>query len=231
MTTDEIDKSKSSFTRRLIIPCLISCLAAAGLLAQEQKLVPIPLDLPQPGYEGTPQNLKVANLEKYAKRAPFLVPAGIVNVAKGKKVTSSDKTAPAEDLAMITDGDNTQVDWNFVELARGTQFITIDLGAVHEIYAVVFWHFYAPRVYFCTVVQIADDAGFTKNVHTIFSNDLENKTGTGIGKGMNYVESYQGKLADGKGSLARCVRLYSNGNNVDALNHYIEVEVYGRPAK
>jgi len=223
-------KNMRSLTQRVIIPFFLFCLTAAGMFSQ-QKLVPIPLELPLPGYEGTPQNLKVSNLEKYAKRGPFLVPAGVVNIAKGKKVTSSDKEAPAEDLELITDGEKTQADWNFTELSRGVQHVTIDLGAVNEIYAVVVWHFYAPRVYFCTVAQIADDAGFTKNVQTIFSNDLENKTKTGIGKGMNYIESYQGKLIDAKGALARYVRLYSNGNNTDALNHYIEVEVYGRPAK
>ena len=226
-----IIKSIRSLTRCLIIPFILFCLAAAGMFAQEQKLVPIPTELPQPGYEGTPQNLKVPNLEKYAKRGPFLVPAGVVNVSRGKKVTSSDKDAPAEDLEMITDGDKTQAADNFVELSRGVQFITIDLGAGNEIYAVVVWHFYAPRVYFCTVAQIADDAGFTKNVQTIFSNDLDNKTKTGIGKDLNYVEYYQGKLIDAKGAPARYVRLYSNGNNADALNNYIEVEVYGRPAK
>jgi hypothetical protein len=30
---------------------------------------------------------------------------------------------------------------------------------------------------------------------------------------------------------ARYVRLYSQGNTSDELNHYIEVEVYGRPAE
>jgi len=226
-----IIKILKNLTRCLIVPFFLSCLAATGMYAQEQKLVPIPLELPRPGYEGTPQNLKVTNLEKPTKRGPFLAPPGIANVAKGKKVTSSDKDAPPEDLEMITDGDKTQAADNFVELSRGVQFITIDLGAGNEIYAVVVWHFYAPRVYFCTVAQIADDAGFTKNVQTIFSNDLENKTKTGVGKDMNYLESFQGKLIDAKGARARYVRLYSNGNNVDALNHYIEVEVYGRPAK
>lgn len=226
-----ITESSRSLTRCLIVTFILFCLAAAGMFAQQQKLAPIPLDLPLPGYEGTPQNLKVPNLEKYAKRGPFLVPAGVVNISKGKKVTSSDKDAPPEDLEMITDGDKTQDADSFVELSRGVQFITIDLGAVNEIYAVLVWHFYAPRVYFCTVAQIADDAAFTKNVQTIFSNDLENKTKTGVGKDLNYIESYQGKLIDAKGAQARYVRLYSNGNNVDVLNHYIEVEVYGRPPK
>jgi hypothetical protein len=36
---------------------------------------------------------------------------------------------------------------------------------------------------------------------------------------------------DAKGNKARYVRLSSNGNNANELNHYVEVEVFGRPAK
>jgi hypothetical protein len=46
---------------------------------------------------------------------------------------------------------------------------------------------------------------------------------------MNYVETYEGKLIDAKGVRARYVRLYSNGNSSNELNHYIEVEVFGTP--
>ena len=48
---------------------------------------------------------------------------------------------------------------------------------------------------------------------------------------MNYIETSEGRLVDGKGAIARYVRLYSNGNNANELNHYVEVEVYGRPPK
>jgi hypothetical protein len=48
---------------------------------------------------------------------------------------------------------------------------------------------------------------------------------------MNYVETAEGKLVDAKGSRARYVRLYSNGNNANELNHYVEVEIFGRAAK
>jgi len=47
---------------------------------------------------------------------------------------------------------------------------------------------------------------------------------------LNYIETYQGKLIDGKGVKGRYVRLYSNGNTANKLNHYIEVEVWGKPA-
>jgi hypothetical protein len=48
---------------------------------------------------------------------------------------------------------------------------------------------------------------------------------------MNYVETAEGRLVDAKGSRARYVRLYSKGNSANPLNHYVEVEVYGRPAR
>ena len=37
--------------------------------------------------------------------------------------------------------------------------------------------------------------------------------------------------AFGKGVKGRYVRLYSKGNTTDKLNHYIEIEVWGKPAE
>jgi len=209
------------------------CFSALDLYAQSQKLVPIAIELPKPGYEGTPANLNIANLEKISikERSPFLAPAGVTNVAKGKRVTSTEKDPIVGDLAMITDGDKTQVDGNYVELGPGVQSVTIDLESPHEIYSVLFWHYYQPRVYFSVIVQTADDEAFSKNVQTWFNNDINNKARLGAGKNMNYIETYEGKLVDMKGVRARYARLYSAGNNVNDLNHYIEVEVFGRPAK
>ena len=81
------------------------------------------------------------------------------------------------------------------------------------------------------IVQTADDGAFTKNVQTWFNNDTGDKAKQGAGKNMNYIETYEGKLVDTKGVLARYVRLYSAGNNANDLNHYVEVEVFGRPPK
>jgi hypothetical protein len=197
-------------------------------------LVPLPIQLPKPMFEGTPQNLNVKNLEKPLgkPRDPFLAPAGVTNVAKGKKVSSSDDMPVIGELDQVTDGDKKGAEGSFVELGPGVQHVTIDLGATHEVYAILFWHFHkTPRVYSGVIVQLADDAGFTKNVRTIFNNDAENKAGQGAGKDMNYIETSEGKLVDAKGARARFVRLYSRGNNANDLNHYVEVEVFGRPAK
>jgi hypothetical protein len=198
------------------------------------KMVPIPIELPKPMFEGTPQNLAVPNLEKPLGRPrdPFLAPEGVTNVALDKPVTSSDPEPIIGDLEQVTDGDKRGAEGSFVELGPGVQYVTIDLGAPHEIYAILFWHFHkTARVYLDVVVQVADDAGFTKNVRTLFNNDNDNSAGLGAGKDMHYVETAEGKLVDAKGSRARYVRLYSNGNNANDLNHYVEVEVFGRPAK
>jgi hypothetical protein len=231
---------------RLITPAtLVSLfslwLAAGPALAQAPakastggKLVPIPIQLPKPMFEGTPTNLTVPNLQKPLGRPrdPFLAPAGVVNVAKGKPVTSSDSEPVIGEVEQVTDGDKKGAEGSFVELGPSVQHVTIDLGAAHEVYAVLFWHFHkSARVYMDVVVQLADDAGFTRNVRTIFNNDHDNTSKLGAGTDMNYVETSEGKLVDAKGARARYVRLYSKGNNANDLNHYVEVEVFGRPAK
>ena len=207
-------------------------LVAAALYAQAQKMVPVPIEVPIPGYEGTPVNFRgIPNLEKEAilPRGPFLAPAGVKNVAQGKKVTGKEMNPMMGELSMITDGDTTQVDGNYVELGPGMQWVQIDLESPQEIYGVLIWHYFQPRVYFCTIVQTADDAGFTKNVQTWFNNDNGNKLKLGAGKDQNYVDTNEGKLVSTKGVRARYVRLYSNGNSANDLNNYIEVAVYGRP--
>jgi hypothetical protein len=211
-----------------------SLVVPAHALSQTGELVPLPIQLPKPMFEGTPQNLKVPNLQKPLGRPrdPFLAPAGVTNVAKGKKIQSSDPEPIIGELAQVTDGDKKGADGSYVELGPGKQQVTIDLGAPHELFAVLLWHFHKqPRAYLDVVVQLADDAGFTKNVRTVFNNDHDNTAGLGAGQDMNYVETSEGRLVDAKGAKARYVRLWSSGNNANEINHYVEVEVFGRPAK
>ena len=197
-------------------------------------LVAISLDLPKPMFVGTPQDISVPNLEKPLGKArqPFLAPAGVTNVALNKSVSSTDEEPIIGEIEMITDGDKEGADGSYVELGPFLQNVTIDLEGEYEIYAVVIWHFHKQaRVYYDVVVQLADDADFINNVRTVFNNDHDNSSGLGIGKDMHYVETNEGKLIDIKGQKARFVRLSSNGNTGNELNHYIEVAVYGKPVK
>ena len=208
------------------------------------KLVPLEIKFPRPMFQGTPKNIKPApTLEKYSEkpRPPFLAPEGTKNLAAGKKVTSSDMAPIVGELSLVTDGDKEGSDGSFVELGPGTQWVQIDLGAPAEIYAFVVWHYHAEgRVYHDVVIQVANDPDFIGNdkdpVKTVFNNDFDNTSGLGLGKQLEYIDDYRGKLIDarnekGQPVKGRYVRLYSKGNTSNDMNHYVEVEVFGKPAK
>ncbi|MCL5279898.1 MAG: discoidin domain-containing protein [Planctomycetes bacterium] len=201
------------------------------------KMVELAIELPKPMFVGTPQDIKVENLEKPLgkPRHPMLVPEGTVNLAKDKPVKSSDEMPIIGEISYITDGDKEAADGSYVELGPLVQHITVDLGKTCELYAIVVWHYHKqPRVYTDVVVQVSNDADFIKDVKTVFNNDLDNSAGLGVGTDKHYIETSEGKLIDliSQGSpKARYVRFYSNGNTSNDLNHYIEVEVYGKPAQ
>jgi hypothetical protein len=215
---------------KLFLKLSVALFAATTVLAQDQ--VPLKTDLPKPLFVGTPVPIKVPNLEpaQKGKRPDFMVPAGTVNLAKGKKVTASDSDPVVGTLDLITDGDKEGDEGSWVELGPGKQWVQIDLEKDANLYAVMLWHFHSQaRVYFDVVVQVSDDPTFGKDVTTIFNNDTDNELGLGAGKDLAYIETYEGKLIDAKGVKGRYVRLYSKGNTTNKMNHYIEVEVFGKP--
>jgi len=202
--------------------------------APKSGLVPLEIELPQPVFNGTKEPIRVSNLRKLdmGNRPPFLVPVGTRNVARGKPVAASDEGPIIGEIEMITDGDKEAADGSFVELAPFLQHVTIDLEAPHEIFAVLVWHYHKqPRAYLDVVVQTTDDLDFITNVTTLFNNDIDNSVGLGVGTDMHYVETHKGELIDAKAAKARYVRLYSNGSSTDDMNHYIEVEIYGKPVE
>ena len=197
--------------------------------------VPLVLKLPAPAFKGTPKDLNLGpNVEPLSDkpRPPMMVPPGLKNLAPGSKVTCSDKNVPADSLAKLTDGDKDASDQSIIFLRKGTQWVQLDLGSPQEIFAVVIWHAHnMSKVYHDVIVQVADDPDFIENVRTVFNNDNDNTSGLGVGTSREYFESYEGKLIDAKGVKARYVRLFSNGNNANKLNHYVEVQVFGKAAK
>lgn len=214
---------------------LLHILAASLALvsvARAAELVPLVTELPKPVIVGTPVPIKVENLEAPRKgpRADFLVPAAAKNLALKAPVTSSDPAPLLGDPELVTDGDKDGAEGCFVELAAGTQWIQIDLGQPAEINALFVWRFHSQqRVYLGCVVQVSDDPDFISGVSTVYNSDLNNLCGRGAGKDLSYIETHEGRLIDAKGAKGRYVRLYSNGNTANSLNHYIEVEVWGVP--
>ena len=211
------------------LPLLLSALLGATAFAGAPGKVPLAVEYPKPLFAGTPRPISLSNLEPAgAKRADIMVSAESKLLSRGKKVTSSDSLPVIGELSFITDGDKTGIDGAYVELGPNTQWVQVDLGASGKIDAVAVWHFHSQaRVYHDVVVQISDDPEFKKGVKTIFNNDDDNSSKLGKGGEKSYVETNHGRVLPADGATGRYVRLYSNGNTSDELNHYCEIEVFG----
>jgi len=223
---------------RSIVRCGVGVVAAAALTVvslgagQPAGKVELKLTLPKPMFVGTPTNIKSPNLEPITgkSRGPFYVPKGTALLSAKKTVTSSDMQPVIGELDMVNDGEKSGGDGYFIELGPGTQWVQIDLGASHPLYAILAWHYHSQaRVYRDVIVQVSDDPNFKTGVTTIFNNDHDNSSKLGAGKDKEYIEVAEGKLFDPNGAKGRYVRLYSRGNTTNDLNHYVEVEVYGLP--
>jgi hypothetical protein len=216
-----------------MIRLILALIALSSVCAaRAEDMVPLKLDFPKPLFVGTPRPIKVSNLEpaQVGPPPPFMVPAGTALLSLNKPVTSSDSSPVIGELTCVTDGDKSGIEGSYVELGPGLQWVQVDLGAPARLAAIAVWHFHAePRVYHAVVVQLSNDPDFKAGVTTVFNNDDTNADGLGKGSDYAYVETYRGRVIDAKGTVARYVRLYSNGNTSDELNHYTEVEVYGRP--
>ena len=211
----------------------IACIAA--LCPADEKRVPLKIDMPEEVLAGTPPNVLAMlypGLELPPEKLPeLLVPEGTVNLALKKKVTSSESDPILGAIDFVTDGKKEGSEDAYVELSPNLQWVQIDLGKTSRIYAINVWHYFREaRSYHDVVVQISDDESFSKNVQTVYNNDTDASAKKGIGKDRPYIETYVGKLIDAKGARGRYVRLYSGGNTANSLSHYVEVEVFGKPA-
>ena len=204
--------------------------------AADQELVPLSTEIPEEVLIGTPPDILVLlfpYLEKPREAGDLpelMVPPGTVNVARDKPVTSSDTRPLIGELSFITNGDKRGSEESYVELAPMLQWVQIDLESRCEIHVVWVWHYFREaRSYHDVIVQVSDDPEFTEGVQTIYNNDQDNSAGQGIGRDRPYIETNLGHPIEAGGVAGRYVRLYSNGNTANDLNHYVEVEVFGRP--
>ncbi len=207
---------------------IIAFVALAAALCSYAK--PLKLDVPRSQLTGTPVPIKIDNLEAKTPNPEPDVPEDVKNIAKGKKVTSSDDFPLIGELELVTDGDKEAAEGSYVEIQNGFQWVQIDLEKTSEIFAVAVWHYHSQeRAYKDVVVQVSDDPTFKSGVKTIFNNDHDNSAKLGKGQNKAYVETNLGKLMVVNPPVkGRYVRLYSNGNTSNDMNHYIEVEVFGR---
>jgi hypothetical protein len=214
-----------------LVLCLAPFAIALSVSAEDEQV--LTLEFPPPKVTSTPAPIKLPHLEAPNTPPPVIkVPADVTNVAAGKVVTSSDPWPIIGELDMVTDGDKESEDGYYVELGEMQQWVQIDLEAPVEIYGIGLWHYHAqPRAYLDVIVQVSNDPEFQEGVTTLFNNDHDNSSGMGRGKDPAYLEKNHGRLIPGGRAVGQYVRLYSNGSTSDGLNHYIEVEVFGRAAE
>ena len=219
-------------TGMILIAVLVGGLAVvAG--ADDAGKVQLKIHLPRPQFTGTPKPIRSPNLEAPRNGKlypPIEVPAGCDKLlSKGCKVTSSDPDPIVGALSLITDGDKEHDAETYVELRPGKQWVQIDLGREREIHAVCVWHYHGEaRVYRDVICQICNDSKFADGVVTVFNNDHDDSSGLGVGKEKEYVESNEGRPFAVNGVKGRYVRFYSNGNTSNEMNHYTEIEIYGK---
>lgn len=199
---------------------------------------PLAIAYPTPVFVGTPPKQPPgAKLDtRQGPRPPYMAPLDVVVVSRNRPVTTSDQAPIIGEIDQITDGDKEGASGAYVEFGPGPQWAQVDLGKPHEVYPILIWFYHGdPRIYRDVIVRVSDDAEFKQNVRTLFNNDFDNSAGLGIGTDYEFYETYEGKLVDGwrdgKPTIARYIRVYSNGSTVDEMNRFTEVEVWGRPVQ
>ena len=206
--------------------------AADDTAAADAGKVKLEVGKPKRAYERRPIHVPkeiLVRLDKpWAEPPPLMVPKGTRLLSRGRPVTSGQSKFLRGSLDLVTDGDKEAADERFVDLGPGVQWVQIDLGRPAAVHAVAVWHDHREMwIYRDVVVRVSNDADFAAGVTTLYNNDDGGGSELGVGSDNLYVESHHGKVIDAKGVKARYVRLYSDGNSAEDVNHYTEVEVYG----
>jgi hypothetical protein len=208
---------------------------AAGLVivADAEETVTLKIDLPKPCFVGTTKDIRTPNLEPSRNgkdRDPIKVPVGTKLLSKDCKVTSSQAEPLMGELSLVTDGDKEHDLAAFAELAPNLQWVQLDLAKEKVIHAACIWHYHGEevRVYRDVVCQVSNDPDFIDGVQTVFNNDHDNSSKLGAGKDKEYVEDNKGRPFAVNSVKGRYLRFYSCGNTSNEMNHYTEVEVYGK---
>lgn len=178
------------------------------------------------------KGLKPPHLRAEGKRIVFMVRPGIKNLALYKPVTASAKPIVG-DVDQITDGIKKSGKFDYVELPPELGWVQIDLGSKRAIHAVVIWHFYKnATIYGDVIVRLADDAGFTRNVRTLFNNDHDTSAGMGAGGDKAFYTRWWGEIVDARGgdhggTPGRYVRVHTAAGWEGEPPRFVEVAVYG----
>lgn len=187
---------------------------------------------PKPFFASGPFAANLPNLEAPGKAAPvleFAVPAGTALVSENLPVTASVKPVQGR-LGMVTDGDLSSYPDALVALPGGGQWIQLDLGRPQAVQKIHLWHAHnRTDVYLDLVVQLSEDPEFKSGVTTLYNADADNSLGLGAGTDPAYLETNHGRVIDGRGTVARHVRVWGSGSYRDGQLRFAELQVYASP--
>ena len=168
------------------------------------------------------------------------------NISQGESVSQGSSnnssfafTNATQSLALLVDGVFNNPD-AYIN-ANGAGYLQVDLGTKCELDYIQLYRFWSDaRTYRATVVVVSDtEAGFSNpNTRTVLFNSCTDQGSTnafgdvhgfGVGTDAAYAENSAGKRFDcPTGTSARYVRVYANGNTVNAYGtHTVELMVFG----
>lgn len=160
----------------------------------------------------------------------IVVPEGTILLSRKNKHLISSSLPVQGTLAQLTDLIKDSRPENLVKLPAGRQYVQIDLLEPVRVHAIVLWHDYSTTcTYHDVIVQLSDDVDFS-NPRTVYNNDQDGSSGLGTGNDAPYVETPNGNLIVLDGPIARFVRFYSAGSDINPENRYAETEIYGKPS-
>ncbi len=200
-------------------------------------LTKLRLEFPEPVYKETPKDVHPkykALMEKPPKGPPPIpeVPEGVENLALKKPVATSGEPWNAGGPEVAVDGKkNARVDEKLA-LPTGPQWIRIDLGKPHAIYAIAVWHDFDGQrtVFHDVIVEVSNDPDFEDGVTTLYNNDHDNSAGLGVGTDKYYWETHFGRVIPANGVRALYVRSHQAGTvDNEFSNQLLEIEVWGLP--
>lgn len=129
---------------------------------------------------------------------------GCVNVALGASSPSS----------LIVDGNTNSNSSSYYLMPSGSQSVTVTLSSVQLISRVKIWHYYTDsRTYNGSKTEISEDGSNWVKIHDSAT------SGT-------YQETSAGKTHSFNPQKVRYIRDWINGSNINASNHWVEIQAF-----
>lgn len=138
----------------------------------------------------------------------------LLNISQGACDSSTPPTAPNSPSVMcFVDGDYSDSE-QYLLIGSGDQWLSVDMGDVYMLNKIQMWRYFADgRTYNGTKLEVSTD---NTNWITVYDQAVMG----------GYVETADGKTFEFPAVPARYIRAWSNGNDKDNENRYVEIQAF-----